>query len=803
MIRNYWKVAIRYLAKHKAYSLINILGLAVGIASCILIMLFVKSEWSFDRFHQKSDRIYRAWLEEHYEGQVFTNTVTPVPLSPVLQESLPEMETTCRVFAFNTQVQFGNKSFNDPVNMVDSSFFRMFDFPLVEGSLKDPFPNSRSVILTEDAAKKYFGKESSLGKNLELQLGADKVLFTVSGIARNIPYHSSIQFDLLIPFSNAPYFFSETVRTKAWSNVSLESYFLLKKDARIEDVQSKIPSIMNPLVANNYKPGEYIVSLQPLTDIHLNNKLPAGNQPVSDPKYAYILACVGVLILLIACINFVTLSIGRSTTRALEVGVRKVLGAERYQLLRQFWGEALFLTIIALLTGIGMAILLLNPFNQLANRELILSPDVFTILFCLSLVLVIGLLAGIYPALVLSGFKPIQVLKGRLKSGNMGLFRKGLIVGQFMASIVMIIGTWTVGSQLNYLRSKDLGYNKEHLVVISTNMSRREGVPLAKRLQTSLANNPDVINSSISLFSMAEAGWMKLGYMDNKDAFRQFHFNVIDANFVETTGLKMISGRSFSKTNTADSNYILVNEALVKEYGWKEPLGQRLPGKYQQQVIGVVRDFHFESLHTPIEPAVLALKPDSIFAASSDVNFAFPPQPRLTVRFRGGNFQNHIDDLRTAWKSVAGNQDFNFQFLDDALNSAYQQEERLGRIVRYASFLSIFIACMGLFGLATLMVVRRTKEIGIRKVLGADVGKIVYLLSRDFILLILVAALVAFPLAWLGLQQWLQDFAYRINISPWPFIGAALLAMLVAIATISIQALKAARMNPVKSLKTE
>ena len=803
MIRNYWKVALRYLAKHRGYSFINILGLAVGIASCILIMLFVKSEWSFDRFHQKSDRIYRAWLEEHYEGQVFTNTVTPVPLAPVLQAGIPELESTCRVFAFNTQVKSGNQSFNDPVNMVDSSFFRLFDFPLVEGSLKDPFPNSRSVILTEEAAKKYFGKEPSLGKNLELQLGADKVLFTVAGIARNIPYHSSIQFDLLIPFSNAPYIFSESVRTKAWSNVSLESYVLLKKDARIEEAQAKIPSIMNPLVAKNYKPGEYIVSLQPLTDIHLNNKLPAGNQSVSDPKYAYILACVGVLILLIACINFVTLSIGRSTTRALEVGVRKVLGADRSQLLRQFWGEALFLTIIALLTGIALAALLLNSFNQLANRDLILQPDVFTILFCLSLVMVIGLLAGIYPALVLSGFKPIQVLKGRLKTGNMGLFRKGLIVGQFMASIVMIIGTWTVGNQLNYLRSKDLGYDKEHLVVVSTNLSRREGVPLAKRLQTSLGNNPEVINTTISLFSMAESGWMNLGYMDNKDAFRQFRFNVIDANFVETTGLKMISGRSFSKTNTADSNYILVNEALVKEYGWKEPLGQQLPGKYQQQVIGVVRDFHFESLHTPIKPAVLALKPDSIFAASSDVSYAFPPQPRLTVRFRGGNLQKHIEDLRIAWKSVAGNQDFNYQFLDDALNSAYQQEERLGKIVRYASFLSIFIACMGLFGLATLMVVRRTKEIGIRKVLGADTGKIVYLLSKDFILLIVVAALVAFPLAWLGLQQWLQDFAYRVNISPWPFVGAALLALLVAIATISIQAIKAAWMNPVESLRTE
>lgn len=803
MFRNYLKVAFRYLVNHKGYAIINVLGLSVGVACCILIMLFVKSEWSFDRFHSKTDRIYRAWLEEHYQGQVFTNTVTPIPLGPVLQAHLPEVGSTCRVAALNTLVRYNNNTFNDPVNLVDSSFFYLFDFNLKEGDIKNPFPTVNSLIITEKSAKKYFGNSSPIGKTLEMQLGKDTVLFTITGLLKNPPFESSIQFDMLIPFSNAPHLWSERARTKGWSNVTVETYVLLKDKARAKVANAKIPSIMQPLVADNYKPGEYVVRLQPLTDIHLNNKLPAGNQPISDPKYSYIMAIVGILILLIACINFVTLSIGRSATRALEVGVRKVLGAERQQLIRQFWGEALLLTLIALVIGIGLAVILQKPFNQLANRQLSLHVNAFTILFCFLIAVIIALLAGIYPAFVLSNFKPIQVLKGRLKMNSIGFFRKALIIGQFVASIIMIIGTLTVAKQLNYLRTKDLGFNKEHIVIVPTNLSRKEGNRLAERFKLAIQKNPDVINSTTSLFSMSEYGWMTLGYTDDKNIFRQFSFNAVDADFVNTMGIDMIEGRSFSKTNTADSNYILVNEALVKEYGWKNPIGQRLPGKYEEQVIGVVRDFNFQTLHTPIKPAMMALKPDSIFRRSSDVSFNFPPQPRISVLFGGGNLQNHVEFLRSAWKSVAGDQDFEYRFLDDALNAAYEQEQRLSKIVRYASLLSIFIACMGLFGLATLVVVRRTKEIGIRKVLGANVSGIVGLLSRDFIVLIIIASLIAFPISWWALHKWLQDFAYRINV-PWlAFLGAALLALIVALLTVSIQAIKAALKNPVKSLRTE
>lgn len=803
MFSNYLKVALRYLSKHKGYTFINVAGLAVGIAACILIMLFVKSEWSYDHFHSKADRIHRAWLQEFYEGEVFTNVATPIPLGPLLQDNLGEVEAVSRVTNINAPITYQGNIFNYPVTMADSTFFELFDFELLKGDPDNPFPTKNSIILTEEAATMFFGTESPLGKTLELQLGEEQQLFTVTGLAHNVPNESSIQFSMLIPFSNAVHIWSEDTRTKAWSSVSVGTFVLLKEGVELSVVQAKIPSVMQPQVAAYYKPGEYNVSLQPLKDIHLNNDLPAGMVPPSNPMYSYILATVGLFILLIACINFVTLSVGRSTSRALEVGVRKVLGAERRQLVMQFWGEALLLTLCALAAGLLLAIIFLKPFNQLANRELVFSTDAFTLLFCFVLLILIGLIAGSYPALVLSSFRPVQVLKGNVRAGSMGLFGKALVVGQFVASIGMIICTLTIGQQLQYLQSKDLGFEEEHILVVPTNKPRLEGNRLAARLITALEKEPQVINATGALYSMAESGWMQLGYKDDQGVFRQFRFNAIDPEFINTMDLELVAGRDFMKENPADSNAILVNEALVEEYGWKDPIGKKLPGKYPQQIIGVVKDFHFESLHTTIAPAVMALKAEPFFEHSSDVTYDFSPRPRVSVKFRGGDPQAHLALLEKNWKSVAGDQEFEYEFLDDALSAAYEQEQRLGSIVKYASILSIFVACMGLFGLATLVVVRRTKEIGVRKVLGADVGTIVALLTKDFVVLVGLAALIAFPLAWLFLDNWLQEFAYRIDIPLWIFFLAAFVVLLVALATVSVQSVKAALLNPVKSLRTE
>ena len=469
MIKNYFKTALRYLFRNKGYTAINILGLAIGITSCILIMLFVRSEFSYDKFHAKAGRTYRAWLHEKYEGQEFTNTQTPIPLGPTLKLNIPDVESFCRVNVFNTLVQNGSNRFNESINMVDSNFFQVFNFALKEGNIKNTFPTSNSLVISKKLAKKYFGKEQPIGKNLELQLGTEKVLFTVTAITEKVPLESSIQFDMLIPHSNEKYLFSERAITQGWTQVFEETYVQLKAGISPTDTEKKFPALVKKIAGEDYKEGEYNLHLQPITDIHLNKKLPAGNQPVSDPAYSYILGTIGILILLIACINFVTLSIGRSTTRAMEVGVRKVMGAERPQLIRQFWGEALLLVLISVIIATGLSYILLKPFNAIVSKELIFAFDGFTITFFVLVILVVGLVAGVYPAIVLSAFAPIKVLKGKLQSGvSIGLFRKGLIAGQFVASILMIIGTLVVGQQLNFLRNKNLGYDKEYIVVVPT-----------------------------------------------------------------------------------------------------------------------------------------------------------------------------------------------------------------------------------------------------------------------------------------------------------------------------------------------
>lgn len=805
MFKSYFKVAARYLLRNKGYAAINILGLAMGITSCILIMLFVKSEWSYDKFHANAGRLYRAWLQENYEGQSFANTLTPIPLAGALSTNIPEVESACRVYVFNTLVEHGGNRFNEKVCMVDSNFFQLFDFKLLEGNARTVFNNSGGIVLSEEMARKYFGKAPAVGRGLELQLGEEKKLFTVTGVAKKPPQESSIQFGILIPHANEGLLFSERTITSGWKSVFLETYVLARKGANGDQMEARIPALAKKVAGDNYKAGEYNIYFQPITDIHLNKKLPAGNSEVSDPAYAYILGTVGVLILLIACVNFVTLSVGRSTSRAMEVGVRKVMGAVRPQLIQQFWCEALLMVTVSTIIAFGLSYLLLPGFNFIANKELQLALDRNTILIFSIIILVVGMIAGIYPAIILSGFNPVKVLKGRFQSAaGIGFFRKGLIAGQFFASIMMIIGTIVIGQQLAFLRNKNLGFDRDHIVVVATNKSRAEGYPLAERFKNELGKNPQVASVATSMFSFCEPGWANLGYEDDKNVYRNFRMNAIDSGFVRTMNIQIVAGRNFSEGNSADvTESMIVNEALVKEYGWIDPIGKKLPGRYKQQVIGVVKDFHFESLHNKIQPLALVMKPDSMFRSSNDVSVLFATQPRISVRLKAGNLKEQVSLLESAWKSVAPGQDFEYRFLDESLNAMYQQEQRLGTVVHYASSLSIFIACMGLFGLSSLVVVRRTKEIGIRKVLGADVKSLVGLLSKDFIVLVAIAAVIAFPVAWWALNEWLQDFAYRITIAWWVFFAATMVTLSIALLTVSFQAIRAAIANPVKSLRIE
>ena len=409
-----------------------------------------------------------------------------------------------------------------------------------------------------------------------------------------------------------------------------------------------------------------------------------------------------------------------------------------------------------------------------------------------------------YPAIVLSGFKPVEVLKGKFKAKVNNWMRQSLIAGQFVVSIAMIVCTIGVSRQMNYLRDKDLGYNKEQVVIVPTNKPRKEGLPLAELFRTELLKHPQVARAAVSIYSFAETPWIQLGFNGDKKIYKSTQFNAVDPYFIKTMGLQMKLGRAFEENNTADiSSSAIVNEAFVKEFGLKDPVGKKLPGPFDQQIIGVVKDFNYMSLHTPVQPLMITIKTDSIVKRTSDISFIDPPQPRISVRLKSGNITENIEMLKQVWKAVAPGQDFEFKFLDDSIAALYKSEQRTSVIVKIASGLSIFIACMGLFGLATLTVARRTKEIGIRKVLGANVVSIVGLLSKDFARLIVIAAIIAFPLAWWFMHDWLKDFAYHTAISWWIFIIAGIMALVIALLTVSFQAIKAAIANPVKSLRTE
>ena len=804
MLLHYCKVSLRYLARHKAYASINILGLTVSISCCLLIMIFIRSEFSYDAFHTNARSIYRVWQKEKTGGQEFVNTITPIPAGPAIKNTFPEVAASCRVYSFSAPVKKGQQSFMENMNMVDSTFFTMFSFRLLSGNAANPFPGPNTIILTPASAEKYFGKSDPIGKNLELQLGDNKILFAVAGIAAPAPEASSIRYEFLIPYSNAQWLFRPRM-LQSWFNIFNETYVLLRNKTSPASLEKKFPVMMKQQLGENYGKEEFTMHLQAITDIHLNTALPAGNLPVSNPMYSYILGSIGLLLLLVACINFITLSVGRSASRALEVGVRKTLGAARTQLMRQFWSEALLMTLISFIAGLLLAALLLQPFNQLTERALNFPFDGPMIAYCAGLIVVVALVAGIYPAVILSGFKPVEVLKGKLRLGGSaaGLFRKGLIVGQFTASIIMIICTMVIGRQMQYLRHKNLGYNKEQVVIIETNQKRADGFALSKLYQEELKKYPVVSSASAAVFSFAEMPWATLGYADEKKQYHSFRYNEVDIDFRKTMQIQMKQGRWFDANNLSDTNNsIVVNEALVKEYGMENPVGKRF-GIYSQTIVGVMEDFNYESLHSIVKPLLLSLHTDTIYKQSADVSFENSPQPRIAVRLQKGNMADNIALLQNTWKQLAPDRAFEYHFLDQSLAAAYKREQKSASLVMVAAGLSVFIACMGLFGLATLMVNRRTREIGIRKVMGAGNLELVRLLSSEFIVLVGVAALLSFPLAWFAMSRWLANFAYRVNLEWWVFGVAGTATIVLALLTVGYHALKAATANPVKSLRVD
>jgi len=785
MFRNYLKTALRNIKRHKGYSLINIVGLAVGMACCILILLWVQDELSFDRFHENADGIYRVLQDINFADHSTTWAITQGPLGPSLKEDFPEIINATRITGRGLRLTYNDKSYDEGVSMADGSIFEMFTFPLVKGdpatALSDPF----SIVLTEEMAAKYFGDEDPIGKTIKANNQWD---FQVTGVMKNVPSNSHLEFDFLIPFI----FGRELNYTvDRWGNSQFRTYVQLAKGVPAQEVIQKISGYLfeKPTIEKDAR-----LNLQPLTRIHLYSNYEYDSAH-GDITYVTLFSLIAFFILLIACINFMNLATARSGNRAKEIGMRKVSGANKADIIRQFYGESTLLAFISLLLAVVLVWLLLPVFNNLAAKELSLdiTGNLSILLGLLCIAILTGIISGSYPAFFLSAFQPVMVLKGlRLSSSKGSLFRKTLVVFQFSLTILLIICTIGVYDQLNYMRNRKLGYDKEHMIYFGMRGDMREKFDTVKN---ELLQNPNILGvtaaSNVPTYGyyFSNSLWRWEG--QNPDEETLMRAVLIDFDYFKTFGMEITEGRSFSKEFPTDATEaIMVNEEAVKAMGMESPIGKRLSLQDENfKIIGVVKNYHFRSLQQEIEPLILVY-----YASYCRVLFA---------RLKSDQISQTIGYIENAWKKFAPGYPFNYRFLDEALDRLYRSEQRIGTLFRYFSILAILISCLGLLGLASFMAEQRTKEIGIRKVLGATASNIVALLSKEFTKWVIVANIFAWPIAYFALSKWLQSYAYKTNIALWSFVLSGALALLIALATVSYQSIKAALANPADSLRYE
>ena len=809
MLKNYIKVAVRNLTRNKVFSAINIGGLAVGIAACILIFLFVKDELSYDRYHSKADRVYRVtrnWLSNDGSVSLHLARVAP-PIGPLLQQDFSQIEAVTRMVTFGLLLE--NKETQqtfreDDVFFAEPSIFKLFDINLVKGNpekaLREPF----TILLSEKTAEKYFPGEDPVGKVLHFD---EQYSLRVDGVFESFPKNSHMHPELLGSFStlnDSTIYGAEGLKTN-WGNNSFPTYVLLPSAEAAKEIEAQLPAFLDKhLAGDNYaagtKPSDFTnLFLQKLTDIHLKSNLDSELEVNGDIDSITILSVVALIILLIACINYINLSTARSTSRAKEVGVRKVIGAARHNLVLQFLLESVLTVCIATLLALGIVELCLPWLNSFAGKEIDfnLFTDYWLLALLLLLPLLIGLLAGLYPALYLSHFQAATVLKGALSSSSKNpMLRKALVIVQFSVSIILIIATGIIFQQLMYIQNKDLGFDKDQLVILDENEDLREQMDAFKaELMKSSAikgvGRSRLIPTEQLLNSMG-AQVIKGDSMAPTSA--SIKFVTVDHDLFDVYNMKIVAGRNFSKEYRSDDTaaYVL-NEAAVRMIGWKDPqqaINQSFKyGDNTGRIVGVVRDINFESLHKEISPMV--------FMISGWGNY------RKTSIKIGGDTEAALAHIEDTWNKFLPNYPFEYEFLDQLYGQAYEAEQKKGKIFTIFSCMAIFIACLGLFGLASYTTVQRRKEIGIRKVFGAPISSIVTLLSKDFMLLVLFANILAWPIAWYAMRKWLNDFAYRIDMGTDIFILAAVLAFIIAMATISFQAIKAASSDPVKSIRTE
>lgn len=797
MLKNYFKIALRNLMRHKVFTAVNIVGLATGLTCCLLMIMHIQHELSFDRFHSKNDRIARVIMEYSFNGaDGMKGDFTSSKVFPSFKRNFPEVENGVRLSHEGRLVKVGDKIFNEKDFLfADSTFFQLFDFKLLQGQPKNVLEAPNQLVLTASSAKKYFGTENPVGKSM--LIGSSGVPFQVTGVVEDCPSNSQIRFDFLASFSSLG-----RAQEITYFDANYTTYLLLKSPSSIPELQKKIGPFMKKEMAG--EKGVVInYELEPLANIHLHSPYDAI-VPNSNIVYVYIIGGIALLVLVIACFTYINLSTARSVERAREVGVRKVAGAGKYQLFRQFISESFVLCILSLLISIGLVSLLLPSFNHLSGSALQLSSLMNwpILLAAISLVLVISLLAGSYPALILSNFQPVKVLKGSFKNTSSGiLLRKSLIVFQFVVSVFLIISTLVISGQLHFIQNKKLGYDRDHVIVMPL-----DGKILDKKeyVKTTLKSNPEILGVSMASSSPVSilGGYsMQKGTTPGTNPDKIVNGGIIDEEYIKVNGLTVVAGNDLIRqdildaTNTDQSkNYyhFIMNESAARQMGWtpQEAIGQKMMLGEQRpgEVKAVVKDFHFSSMHTAIQPLIL-----------------FPEGwgSELLVKVSGQHLSGTLDFLSTQWKGFAPHRPFEYHFMDEDYNRMYDSEMKTGKVFNVFAGIALLLACLGLFGLSAYTVKQRVKEIGVRKVIGASATNIVFLISNTFLKLVLIAFVIACPIAYLAMTKWLQGFVYRIDLSYWFFIIAGISALVIALLTVSIQAIKAAVANPVKSLRTE
>ncbi len=811
MIKNYLKSAIRNIKRHPFISFINIFGLTVGLTCCLLILSYIINERSYDKFNKNANDIYRV-TRIFYSGpnveSLHLSSIAP-PFGPLLQNAFPDIREITRVLPNGTTaLRYRDKLFNENnAAFADEHFFDFFTVPLVKGdphkSLLEPY----SIMLTEAVAKKYFGDSDPMNKTILLD--NNKHEFKVTGLFKPFPANSHMHPEILMSFNTLKdsAVYGEKQLATNYGNNAFYTYLLFPKDYNVNRIEGQLPDFLDKYVHLQGMPGNLKthqatkLTIQKLTDIHLRSHLDDEVEENGDITRVYIFSAIALFILLIACINYMNLSTARSALRAKEIGIRKVVGAQRKEIISQFLSESVLVTWMALLLAIGLTALLVPFINDLSNQHLSFNSllQLKVLLPVLAMPFIIGLISGIYPALFMSSFIPVKVLKGIIKTGASGIsFRKVLVVIQFSISIILIVATTVVYRQLQYIQNKNLGFNKDHIVTMSYVRTLNQQYDSFK---ADLLKNPAIKDLGRSsripsgrLLDDQDAKVLQGGSMQPIKV--DLKFITTDYGFIPTFGMQMAAGRNFSKAFTTDTNNYVINEAAVQALGWRtaqNALDKDLAyGGIKGKVIGVVKDFHFESLHQKIIPL--------LFQLPSLRNSFYG---RLSIKVSGNNVKSAINTIQDTWRKYLPNTPFDYTFLDEKFAQLYNSEQEQGRLFTIFSCIAIFIACLGLFGLSAFTITQRVKEIGVRKVLGASIPQIVTELSKDFLVLVLISAFIAFPIAWYSMHNWLVNFAFHVGIGWWVFVLAGIIALIIAFATISFQSIKAALANPVKSLRSE